>query len=202
MKAIMISVKPEYVEKILNGEKIGELRTTIPKCELPYKAYLYCTKGQELWGDGTGETWNGIDENEDIELVYEYTPTLSRLNGKVVAEWTVKEYDKYTDLTNTANLQRIYKRCCVNYKNVWEYSKQGTKPIYDLHIDDLKIYDKPKELSEFYKWGNCPHYYSDYEDGCCAENCPFYDKDFCNGHSLRVKRPPQSWFYVEELKGE
>lgn len=36
MKAIMISVQPQWVSKILNKEKLVEIRKTKPKCELPY----------------------------------------------------------------------------------------------------------------------------------------------------------------------
>ena len=43
MKAIMISVKPQWVSKILNKEKLVEIRKTKPKCELPCKVYIYCT---------------------------------------------------------------------------------------------------------------------------------------------------------------
>lgn len=50
MKAIMISIRPKWVEKILNGEKTIEIRKTMPKCDLPIDVYIYCTKGKEkLW---------------------------------------------------------------------------------------------------------------------------------------------------------
>lgn len=179
MRAIMISVKPEWCRKILNGEKIGELRTTIPKCELPFKAYLYCTKCKDK---------KRYSDEVDIPL----ETGMYMGNGRVVAEWIVKEYDKYTDLTNTANLQRICKRCCVSDKKVWEYSKQGTKLIYDLHIDDLKIYDEPKELSEFCKA------YRENQNFCKTAICGAFER--CKLQKL--KRPFQSWGYVEELKGE
>ena len=34
MKSILISIRPEYAGKILNGEKTIEIRKTIPKYEL------------------------------------------------------------------------------------------------------------------------------------------------------------------------
>ena len=49
MKSIMISIQPQYVEKILNGEKTIEIRKTMPKCELPCKVYIYCTKPRKWW---------------------------------------------------------------------------------------------------------------------------------------------------------
>ena len=47
MKKILISIKPKWVAKILNGEKTIEVRKTAPKCELPCEVYIYCSKGKE-----------------------------------------------------------------------------------------------------------------------------------------------------------
>ena len=44
MKSILISIKPKWVAKILNGEKTIEIRKTMPKCDLPIDVYIYCTK--------------------------------------------------------------------------------------------------------------------------------------------------------------
>ena len=45
-KAILISIKPKYVAKILNGEKTIEIRKTMPK-DLPIDVYIYCPKDKE-----------------------------------------------------------------------------------------------------------------------------------------------------------
>lgn len=47
-KAILISIRPEWVAKILNGEKTIEIRKNMPKCELPIDVYIYCSKGKSL----------------------------------------------------------------------------------------------------------------------------------------------------------
>lgn len=44
MKAILMSIRPKWVEKIANGEKTVEVRKTVPKCDQPFKVYMYCTK--------------------------------------------------------------------------------------------------------------------------------------------------------------
>lgn len=66
------------------------------------------------------------------------------------------------------------------------------KSGYGLHISDLKIYDTPKELIEFRRV--CPN------DLYC-ESCAMYreNKGTCGNKSLRFKRPPLSWCYVEEM---
>ena len=51
MKAIMISIKPKWVAKILNGEKTIEIRKAMPKCELPIdeiQAKLYIDEFYKL----------------------------------------------------------------------------------------------------------------------------------------------------------
>lgn len=42
-KAVMISIRPKWCEKICNGEKTIEVRKTRPKLETPFKCYIYCT---------------------------------------------------------------------------------------------------------------------------------------------------------------
>ena len=182
MKAIMISIKPEWVRKILNGEKTIEIRKTIPKCKLPCKVYIYCTKGKKLYK---------CVSNFDEDL----------LNGKVIAEFTlnkVSTYDWDTDFLNTKQNMYYTKsgeadKTCLTYEKLCDYGKG--KDLYGWHIDDLKIYDKPKELSEFRKRNKC--HYSDYDEGCCFECCTFYDLGDCDGGYSELERPPQSWCYVE-----
>ena len=209
MKSIMISIQPQWVEKILNGGKIIEIRKTMPKCELPCKVYIYCSKGQELWGDGTGETWKGIDENEDMTLVHELNPTLTRLNGNVVAEFTLNKVDTLErDLNDWLPKNRydvsndLLKNINSNQEQLWNYG-QG-KILYAWHIDNLKIYDKPKELDEFYGAKECP--YKDWGDvnniGCWEYCCEMFSRGECRFGHLKLERPPQSWCYVEELENE
>ena len=61
---------------------------------------------------------------------------------------------------------------------------------YGWHISDLRIYDTPKELSEFKTLCRV-------DADCCA--CPYcnYTKMECDGRV--IGRPPQSWCYVEEM---
>lgn len=200
MKAILISIQPQWVEKILKGEKTIEIRKTIPKCELPCKVYIYCTKGQELWGDGTGETWHGIDENEDMQLVHELNPTLAKLNGKIVAEFALKNVVKF-DIESIIFMgkdKELMQKSCIGGVSLRKYI--GNKIGYACGIDDLKIYDTPKELSEFY--------IETIDDDCCV-GCPYHETPIgeepcknCYGNRKYITRPPQSWCYVEGLEDE
>ena len=58
---------------------------------------------------------------------------------------------------------------------------------YAWHIDNLEIFDKPKELNEFYKVGH----YEDIDDY-------FTDEKQINGKwCIPLTKAPQSWCYVE-----
>lgn len=50
-KAVLISIRPEWVKKILAGEKTLEVRKNRPNTETPFKVYIYCTnqKNIMLW---------------------------------------------------------------------------------------------------------------------------------------------------------
>ena len=50
-KAVLISIRPEWVKKILDGEKTLEVRKNRPNMETPFKVYIYCTnqKNVILW---------------------------------------------------------------------------------------------------------------------------------------------------------
>lgn len=45
-KAVLISIRPEWCEKIINGRKTIEVRKTRPKMDTPFKCYIY------KWGNG------------------------------------------------------------------------------------------------------------------------------------------------------
>lgn len=40
-KAVLISIRPEWCEKIINGRKNIEVRKTRPKMDTPFKCYIY-----------------------------------------------------------------------------------------------------------------------------------------------------------------
>ena len=44
-KAVMLSIRPKWCEKIASGEKTIEVRKTRPKLETPFKCYIYETQG-------------------------------------------------------------------------------------------------------------------------------------------------------------
>lgn len=171
-KAVLISIRPEWVEKILTGEKKLEVRKTRPKLEVPFKVYIYCTSG-------TGKnTFNVPVSHEQLARHFAETGSMECLNcpignGKVIGEFICdtfvidKTFGHDALFNGTACMTEVE---CAAYSNC--------SPIYGWHISDLKIYEKPKKLSNF--------------TGI---------KTMRDGFELRVlERPPQSWCYVEELQ--
>lgn len=147
---ILISIRPEWVAKILIGEKKIEVRKTRPKVKSPFKCFIYCTLGKELWGDGTAETWWGIALDEDIDKVFRLNPTLSQLNGKVIGEFIcnyIAHSNEHLFDENKITMQKLMKSSCLSFEEINNY--RGNKNIFAWYISDLKIYDIPKELNEF-----------------------------------------------------
>ena len=181
MKSVLISIRPKWTEKIANGEKTIEVRKSAPQ-EVPFKAYIYCTIGNGVKGD--------------------YLVPSGIQCGKVIGEFIC---DKVYSIKNRGSsfsvadeeqsvTNEIARQSCLYYDDMVSYF--GNKDGFGWHISDLKIYDRPKELSEFYtkkKCNSCKK--SGYESTACM-----YDED-CKV-SMSITRPPQSWCYVEDLGEE
>lgn len=97
--------------------------------------------------------------------------------GKVIGEFVCDEILDCRDV----NMDDT----CLTVEEWLKYTKGHEGVVYGWHISDLVIYDNPKELSEFHVPG-----YNDMKD-----------MDFIFGSDekyWKIKRPPQSWCYVEE----
>ena len=195
-KAVLISIQPKWCELIVNGKKSIEVRKNRPKIDTPFKCYIYCTNDRsDLWvlrerlrkfyGDKIASLCNAKDVGG-----------ATKANGKVIGEFVCDTFvfDKtfgHDPLFNGA--------ACMSEIDVAWYCCQS--PMYGWHISDLKVYDKPKELSEFN--AICP--YKKPEGTRMDVDCPCdkytWDFDEKTGKSFctrRITRPPQSWCYVEE----
>ena len=198
-KAVMISIRPKWCEKICGGEKTIEVRKTRPKLETPFKCYIYCTIG--------GRDLNIPISQERLMRDYLETGSMKSLNcplgnGKVIGEFTcdrIYKIDKdSTDFLFKAGGLSVYKQAaeekcglCVAMTDDELHGYLGHCQGYGWHISDLKIYDTPKELSEFKTLCRV-------DADCCA--CPYYNytKMDCDGRV--IGRPPQSWCYVEAME--
>jgi len=243
MTQVLISIRPEWVKKILNGEKNVEVRLNVPNCDLPCEVFMYVTK------KGTPNRYLSLDryhqyiELDKIEYINPnalYSGEIEMdgeeewaiiekqaLNGKVVAKFIMND-------NGIINLNTGYWKSHIHpyaisltendmgklsFGDLRNYAKG--KPVYVWKIDNLEVFDKPKELSDFYKNGtmseleylnsiNYDDYYPDYvPEGVdkfqVDEEIAEYDstgweiyKDYLN--KQEIKYAPQSWRYVKEIR--
>ena len=183
-KAVMLSIRPKWCEKIASGEKTIEVRKTRPNLPTPFKAYIYCSQGSDArrlrgsWGKVIGEFicdrcygivrvgFDGVNERPQYS---------TRLDG-----W--RRYAPVDDLLTAAQLTR---------EDLEAYLAGGAG--YGWHISDLLIYDQLRELTAFRRACKNSWY---------CESCAMYweNNGTCGNKSLQIRRPPQSWCYVEAMK--
>ena len=200
MKAILISIKPKYVAKILNGEKIIEIRKSFPKCDLPITVYIYCTKHNH-YKDSLYEVCEEDGGGYDVDYYAPSEPDFI-LNGKVVAKFTLNKVEEIKCnlsmrfFTKSFNEKELLEKSCLTVDELfWYLAPQELKAKccgYAWHISDLQIFDKPKDLNddEFHKIGFDKYYYSDHShEGYLQWANKVAD--------LIVHKAPQSWMYCE-----
>lgn len=185
MKSVLISIRPKWVEKIASRKKTVEVRGTAPK-EVPFKAYIYETYDKKY--DDIGICWgNGkCFEHGCKKVIGEFICDKVYLIKNQGSRFSVA--DEEQSVTN-----EIARQSCLDYDDMVSYL--GNKDGYGLHITDLKIYVKPKELSEFRKSGFMTEeewLFNLYPNTHCHYDA--WAKKF------EITRPPQSWQYVEELE--
>ena len=205
MKSVLISIRPKWCELIASGKKTMEVRKTRPKMGTPFKCYIYCTGAKSM-------------NLQDYVAAHQATGgAVDDWSGKVIGEFVCDNIATYDDDTIFSFRYEDYarwndfdlNRACIHPEDFQNYA--DGKWLYGWHISDLKIYDKPKELSEFAVADKeaiqqCEYreqsYYA-FTDTVYIKN-GFYCKkkdDWCFGECKRkaLTRPPQSWCYVEEL---
>ena len=118
---VLISIKPEWVQKIISGEKTIELRKSFPKKPTPFRCFIYVTK--------------------DFKANDPYDFWASR--GKVLVEVNIVK-----DIT-THSLG-YYKQCgddCLTDEQRESYL--GGKIGHGWLLRQIKVYDTPRPLSDF-----------------------------------------------------
>ena len=198
MKSVLISTRPKLVEKICHKigedetgkaiyEKRIEVRKTAPK-EVPFKCYIYETKGQYVKFTHGAHTKYGYGRGEVI--------------GEFICDRIICS-QAYFDSQGKNHLTNVFpddiKKTCLDEYDLWDYiagKAVKANQMYDgylWHISDLKIYDKPRELSEFRK--PCDRFL----DCCTCRRLVHNEYMSCDN---KITRPPLSWCYVEDLGEE
>ena len=210
MKAVLISIQPYWCELIASGEKVLEIRKTRPKLETPFKVYIYCTNTRPylVWGDVFRGDWetefthiSGYSR-EQAEKIWDV------FNGHIIGEFTcdyifeiTANYEIHNELPGSPietwlewndapdgyeTMKELGKASRLSYEELKCYV--GTKGGYGWHISNLKIYDTPLDLSNFFHACEKPS-----EQNCSA--CEESGKVSCK----QLRHAPQSWCYVMEV---
>lgn len=184
MKAVLLSIRPNWCKLIWSGIKTVEVRKTRPTLETPFKAYIYCT-GHDGW------------------VMKLPKAGVQKMDGRVIGQFTCDKIDKLVHIgtmmdINILTLDGWYKpadallqAACLTEAQAKKYLKGGDG--YGWHISDLKIYDKPVKLKDFWAIQPCTH-----RGDCCTCRRWGAEKLICRGEAFGIERPPQSWFYVED----
>ena len=193
MKAILISDHAKWCALMMNGDKTVEVR----KGTALYKAiqklidengyadiYVYCSKNEYLYRTNKGyiASKKPLTVGKGTDYTYAYSD-----EGKVLFKfrcYKVEEWHNYS-------WQEITKNACLTDDELRDYSK-GVASLYCIHISNLEIFDRPKELSEFHKIVDIRKCDTNYCDD-------FYSCSKCE--KSRLTKAPQSWCYIE-VEGE
>lgn len=174
-KSILLSIKPEWIVKISNGEKTIEVRKKFPKDYVGW-IYMYCTKS--------------------TNKKYEYDYRGERVDGKVVARFWCDKVEEIHDISIMSwyhhyigdfyNEDEICKCSCLTWQELGNYLKGNNG--YAIHISKLEIFDRPKELSEFRVKDKYIEWH--YNPDGIGEEVHFEG-------TKPLTKAPQSWCYVE-----
>lgn len=131
-KSVLASIKPKYCELIAARKKLLEIRKNCPKIDVPFKVYMYQTKGH----------W-----------IYKILEWLKLYQGKVIGEFVcdlafpINQHDIIIGCSERGEFE-LQDSTCLNIDELLYYL-DAKDIIWGLHISELVIYDTPKELSEF-----------------------------------------------------
>ena len=196
-KAILMSIRPQYVAKILNGEKTIEIRKKFPKDYVGW-VYIYCTKDNKEGLHIVKDKWVCIKHNKVLkECCY---------NGIVVGRFWCDKVEEITAYpfeapehprgyqvgydTPTIEWDKLCNLSCLSRDELFDYLavKNIRNGGYAIHITKLEVFDKPREISEFYT----KNLYTNVNDMFTDE------KQLEDGSWIRpLKKAPQSWQFIE-----
>ena len=188
MKAVLLSIRPEWCSRIFSGWKTVEIRKTRPvSLKEPFKCYIYCTKGTKFF------CWKAVDHLYFDDRSHNLFDR--RADGMVVGEFICRKIDTIQRMGIENNFDYCYlslkefgnddiaieiqdiKKSLIPKHELNTYVKSAPK-LFAWHISELKIYDKPRELRAF----------------TGLLNTRF------GVRPVEAQRPPQSWCYVEEVE--
>ena len=103
-------------------------------------------------------------------------------DGRVIGEFVCDKVYELAPLNHAPD--DTEQQACMPREEIAQYLKGRG---WGWHISDLKIHDTPRKLDEFERPYECDECTAQWASECnaCHKEC-------------KIKRPPQSWCYVEE----
>lgn len=175
MMSVMLSLQPKWCAKIFNKEKRMEIRKSRPSIPTPFEVFVYCTKG------GRPLIWNTpCATYADERLMQTYGWNFEEVreifggayNGKVIGSFIC---DRIIDIKYNEDDCGNYwhewdDECdicdmCLSYEELEKYL--GGASGYGWHITEPKLFNIPRDISEFFgksgrqierafqSWGYC-----------------------------------------------
>lgn len=180
MRYVLISLKPYYYYLIGENIKKVEVRKTYPKAKDWSRNSLF---------------YMSRDEKSFAKIPKEFQEKYRKHFGKVGMRFVCDRIDEFVNLPLSL-FAPIYTlvQSCLTTEQIREYlnGKNG----YGWHITDLVVYDKPRELVEFFQVKAIRGYHKKDEPKTDGINVP----KLLQSSRIEVNfltRPPQSWCYIE-----
>lgn len=174
MKAVLLSIRPEWCYLIVRHKKTIELRKTYPRLQKPFKVYIWCTKARTLWARVHGNGWQQLDERVIGEFICNDISLLLHIGE--MGPQKQPELCSVTPDYMPRSPDDLLKAACLCRSAAENYLKGRNGYCWD--ISDLKIYNEPVKLKNFQ-----------------AKRL-----DRRSGELKDVCDPPKSWCYVEDGK--
>lgn len=169
MNNILISIKPQWCNLILNGRKTLEIRKSKPNLTTPFRCYIYCSEK------------NAQNPHHILEI-HNSGGKIIKANGKVIGEFIcdyIKEYstelyesdgeyyenirevwqseddsseEEYRIIASNdngnLNHNEILQKSCLSLDELKKYVGFGDSHFFSWHISDFKLYDKPISIEK------------------------------------------------------
>lgn len=187
MKAVLMSIKAEWAQKIFCGKKTLEIRKSIPReISVPFRCYVY------------------VSGNDAFDVLDCETGVIRNGNKKVVGSFICNQIDRYVRVGPTGieseKSRYIFpdnflQRACMTLQQVKTYG--AGKEIYAWNVSDVQRISVPIPLNGFFYYGKCQQY----SGGGCTNPPGYCGAEFgSDSCGRRVQKPPQSWCYVEDME--
>lgn len=210
MKKVIMPLSPQECERVFNGEQTILVRKRVPKIDTPYEVLVYMTATKERC-----RLWEYITAYQIGDKMVDGS---QKVIGSFVCdgvEECVPDYDPYTE--TFFNYFFESGNDCLTAKEIRTYGKGD--PLYGLHITKPKLFDTPKELSDYWLYNDELHKRWEEDNNFCCYDCTdengeattdcgdaWHNIMNCyrcwnewNGWCRKLTHPLRSFAYVEDV---